>query len=519
MQRESMPVEVAAPFTIAPVIVLGMAVLAILALHAPTLASMVAIWARSDTYAHGMIVAPIALWLVWRERVRLAGFAPEPTRAPLVGALLCGAAWLAADLANVVVVSQFALVSALVFSIWAMLGHRLARELMFPLGFLYFAVPFGDFMLPKMMDWTADFTVSALRLSGIPVYREGLSFIIPSGSWSVVEACSGVRYLIASLMVGVLYAYLTYRTRWKRGLFVVVAVIVPLFANWVRAYLIVLLGHVSDNAIATGADHLLYGWVFFGIVVLTLFWVGAKWREDEPDTHPAPTAMRLPPGRGRAVVMTAVAAVAASGVWQPLAYALARANHVEGVARLQPTEGDGWRMGRMPVADWQPFFREPDLRLTQGYVRDARSIGLDLGLWVNQDKARKLVTAENRLLRSGDTNWISVSSGREPIELAGQRFEVHAERLQSGQRTLLVWRWYWVNGHMTASDLDAKLSEAQDKLRLRGDVGAYVVLSTLASDNADDDARQLAEFAKSRLPDLLGQLPGSRPEAAGGGRG
>ena len=56
-------------------------------------------------------------------------------------------------------------------------------------------MPFGEFALPQMMEWTANFTVLALRLSGIPVFREGLQFVIPSGNWSVVEACSGVRYL------------------------------------------------------------------------------------------------------------------------------------------------------------------------------------------------------------------------------------------------------------------------------------------------------------------------------------
>ncbi|TNY03004.1 archaeosortase/exosortase family protein, partial [Escherichia coli] len=70
------------------------------------------------------------------------------------------------------------------------------RRIAFPLGFLFFAVPFGDFLTPWLMERTADFTVVALRASGIPVFREGLEFIIPSGSWSVVQACSGIRYLM-----------------------------------------------------------------------------------------------------------------------------------------------------------------------------------------------------------------------------------------------------------------------------------------------------------------------------------
>lgn len=56
-----------------------------------------------------------------------------------------------------------------------------------------------------MMEATADFVVAALQMTGIRVYREGQHFIIPSGSWSVIDECSGIRYLMASFMVGSLY--------------------------------------------------------------------------------------------------------------------------------------------------------------------------------------------------------------------------------------------------------------------------------------------------------------------------
>ncbi|HRY90680.1 MAG TPA: archaeosortase/exosortase family protein, partial [Rubrivivax sp.] len=44
-----------------------------------TARAMVAIWARSDTYAHAFIVPPISLWLIWRKRHELACLKPEPT--------------------------------------------------------------------------------------------------------------------------------------------------------------------------------------------------------------------------------------------------------------------------------------------------------------------------------------------------------------------------------------------------------------------------------------------------------
>ena len=83
---------------------------------------------------------------------------------------------------------------------------------------------------------------STIRRTGIPVYREGLYFMLPSGNWSVVEACSGVRYIIASITLGVLYAYLTYRSAWRRVLFVLVSALVPVLANTGRAYIIVMPG-------------------------------------------------------------------------------------------------------------------------------------------------------------------------------------------------------------------------------------------------------------------------------------
>src|SRR6185295_12652216 len=172
------------------------------------------------------------------------------------------------------------LVLMLLSTVLTVLGVSLTKMLAFPLFFLLFAVPFGEFLEPPLMEHTADFTVAALRFTGIPVYREGLYFTIPSGNWSVVEACSGLRYLIASLCVGVLYAYLTYRTPLRRAVFIGASVVLPIVGNWLRAYMIVMIGHLSGMKYAVGVDHLIYGWLFFGVLMLSLFWIGSFWRED-----------------------------------------------------------------------------------------------------------------------------------------------------------------------------------------------------------------------------------------------
>ncbi|MDX1735747.1 MAG: exosortase A, partial [Halioglobus sp.] len=263
---------------------------ALLAIYAETVMSMVSIWSRSDTFAHGFLILPISLWLVWNKRDYLKYIAPSP--APWVALLIlpAGFAWFLAWLVDVLLVQQLALVTMLVAGLWAVLGHRLAGVLAFPLFFLYFAVPMGEGLVAPMMDFTAVSTVWLVQQTGIPVYREGLFFTLPTGRWSIVEACSGVRYIIASVTVGALFAYLTYVSWWRRALFLLISAIVPVFANTLRAYMIVMLGHLSDMKVATGADHLVYGWVFFGVVIFILFWLGSFFREDEAPLPEEPRA-------------------------------------------------------------------------------------------------------------------------------------------------------------------------------------------------------------------------------------
>jgi exosortase len=120
-----------------------------------------------------MIVPPITLWLIWRVRSRLAVLAPRPSFLAVLLLAGVGFGWLLGELGAVNALSQFALVGMLILAVPAVLGWEVARRIAFPLFFLLFAVPFGDFTQPKLMQWTADATVFGLRLSGIPVFTRG----------------------------------------------------------------------------------------------------------------------------------------------------------------------------------------------------------------------------------------------------------------------------------------------------------------------------------------------------------
>ncbi len=487
----------------------------ILLLFRETALGMASIWWRSDTYAHGMVVPPIALWLVWRLR---AGLAALPPRSSYLAIFLLGGAgfgWLLGQVAAVNALSQFAFVAMLVLAVPAIVGWQVARCIAFPLLFLFFAVPFGDFTQPKLMEWTADATVAGLRLSGIPVYREGQHLVIPSGHWAVVEACSGVRYLIASITVGTLYAYLTYRSLWRRLLFVLVSIAVPILANWGRAYMIVMLGHLSGNRLAVGVDHLVYGWVFFGVVILAMFWIGARWREDEVLRE---EAVVVPAAASRtspvALLAAGLATVLVAGL-SPLAlWQLDRTvgPEVTSLAPVGPIAG--WQSSEVLAPyDWQPRFSGADASRQAVFAHDGRRVGLFVAYYRNQDQQRKLVSSTNVLVASGDPLWARVGGGSKEISFNGQPVGIRTAELRGRENSrLLVWQWYWINGRWTASEAAAKAYTALSRLAGRGDDSAVVILF------AEQGAAGAADATLVDFATVAGEAIGSALRETAGGQ-
>ena len=505
-------------------LLIGFLLIVTLLLFLDTATAMVTMWLRSDTFTHGFLVPPIVIWLVWRKRQVLASYKPQPSLWGVL--LLAGAAfmWLLGDLVAVNAVTQLALVCMLVLLVPAVLGFVVARAILFPLAFLFFAVPFGEFAMPQLMVWTADFTVWALRLTGIPVLREGLQFVIPSGNWSVVEACSGVRYLIASVTVGTLFAYLNYQSMSRRMMFIVVSALVPVIANWLRAYIIVVLGHFSNNKLATGVDHLIYGWVFFGVVILLMFMIGARWAEPELVVKANPGDMAMPPVESD---VAGVSPATSGGFWRlhaATALALLVVLPAPHIARWLITASDhaatpllllpavltpAWTSVQVPVAAFKPDFQNPSASVNASYQSMDMRVGMYLGYYRQQNYGRKLVSSVNALVQSNDPTWAQVSAGTRSMDFAGQPVQVRVAELSGaallGNRPaarLLVWQIYWINGTWIASDALAKLYGAFYRLLGRGDDAAVVILYAHQGDSGEGEAA-LTAFVQANIPALV----------------
>lgn len=248
----------------------------------PTLVEMERVWRGSDTYMHAYLVPVIALWVAYEKRKTIE------LRASwlfMLFNLVFTALWLIGYAAEVNSVSQFSAVLVLQATILSILSPQSRKDYLFPIFFLIFLVPFGEEFNPALQNMTASMTVELLRFIGVPVYREGLFLMTPIGQFEVAEACSGLRFLVASVVIGTLYAYLTYTSFIRQVLFIILLIIVSIIANGVRASLLIWLAEISNYQLGFGDDHYVYGWVVFGLTMFGMFWIGSFFAQNKKDTH------------------------------------------------------------------------------------------------------------------------------------------------------------------------------------------------------------------------------------------
>ena len=257
-----------------PLLTLALSFAMLLALTADTTVSMVSLWLAATTYNHCFLVLPIALVLIWMKRSHLAALTPRQEMLALVPLLGFALLWLIGRAGQIQLFEHLALVGMAISVVIALLGRHIAKAIAFPLAFLFFMVPFGDVFVPGLQQFTANFSVVLLRLTGVPVFHDGIMIETPSGLFEVAEACAGIRFLIANIMVGALFAYLALRGLWKWALFMALAVILPIVANGLRAFGIILIAYLTDNQYAAGVDHIVYGWGFFAAIMIAFLAIG-----------------------------------------------------------------------------------------------------------------------------------------------------------------------------------------------------------------------------------------------------
>lgn len=465
------------------------------------MSSMVAIWDRSGTFTHGYLVAPIAIWLFWRQRAALNMVEPAPFYPGFLLLALAGFGGVLGDIGDVQVISQLAMVSMIPLLCLSLLGLSFIRAFWFPLLYLVFLVPIGEGLIPILMDFTAAFTVKLLQLTGIPVFWEGTFFSIPSGNWSVVEGCSGVRYLIASVALGFLYTYITFKSFTKRLIFASLFVVVPIIANGLRAYMIVMIAHLSNMKLALGVDHLIYGWVFFGLVMFLMFMLGSRFSDPESDEEmDKPLVFGVVDRRVASMGLVCGLAIVLS--WPVMVSVIegkASAQMHSGSAYVLPAD---WQPLDSPIADWKPDYKMMDKEQLNFYQKDSEQYGVYLADYFPRPDGGELINSQNYLVQQKHPVWRQTRRYAVSVENIDGLEQVMQVEIDSPKQKLLVWEWYRVGENNTTNPYSAKLMDVISRLLLQPEISTGVVIFSPYRGDVDQARKRLEKLAQKLVPTL-----------------
>lgn len=454
-----------------------------------TFESIVRKWIDDAAFSHGWLIVPIASWLAWRRRALLAAAQLRPSWLGVALLIGCAATWIVARGAGVVVIEQFAAVAMVPALVAAIAGWHAARILAFPLAFLFFAVPFGRGIVPVLMQVTAQIATSALRWTGVPIVSSHMFISIPAGEFEVARTCSGLNYFVTALVLGVLYAYTTYRTWHRRLLCVAAFVVIPVVANGLRVYFTILAAHLTDMRFGPGVEHVTFGRIFFLAVMLAMFWIGQRWRETGPDDI-APTARARAVTPGAPIVWLAMPA-AFMVLWLAPAYleasvSMARARLVDaGLLIALPPAAGGWTGPTDGTPGWRPQYQGA-IAERQGFYSDGGTapVKVFVALYgLGNTLGAEMISYDNRL--SYDEATSLGRAAQRAVSLPdGRQLQVVEQVVNLSESRQLVWHWFRVGERPATNAFVVKALEAAAFVTRGADSERIIVLSTPLDDEA-----------------------------------
>lgn len=313
--------------------------------------------------------------------------------------------------------------------------------------------------------------VPLLDLFGVPAHVDGVLITTPNGYFEVAEACSGSKFVIAMIAYGALVANVCYVSWTRRVAFMAVALIVPILANGVRAFGTVYAAYLTSVEAATGYDHIVYGWFFFGAVMAGVLAIGWKWFDRDPDA-PWFDAAQLQQrwwGTARTPAVVALTGLFVVSLFMAWGGAIAaRADTLP--AKVAMPQVAGWT--QVPLskrAEWKPNFPGAD-HFLMGRYSDGMGAEVDLMLAVygSQREGKELVGFGQGAIREND-KWVRIE---DLPELDGGK----AMRMTApGPVEREVVTWYRIGDVLTPSDSRVKMETLKAKL-LGGRQSAVAVM-------------------------------------------
>lgn len=246
-------------------------------LYAGTMRELLASWLSDGNYAHGIIVIPVALAIVYSKRHALAA---TPIQGSMAGGVLLAAGvvlFAFSRWSDVTFLAGLSMVVVIAGLVWTFAGWRILRELAFPIVFLVFMTPPPDFFVEKigapLQRASCAYAAMIGGLFGLDVESHGVMLLANGLTFEVDLPCSGIRAINCLTAFSAVLAYMA-RTSWfGKTVIFLAAVPVAFAANVLRVLIVIAVANIDSVKDDVMAFHDASGPVVFVLALLVVIMV------------------------------------------------------------------------------------------------------------------------------------------------------------------------------------------------------------------------------------------------------
>jgi exosortase A len=471
--------------------------LLIVALSWPTLETLHARWFDYG-YQHGYLVLALCAVLVVREIRRFPLYADAGSPWGLACLALAAAGVIAGQAASVELLSALLLPVLALGAVWALSGRGQAGRLLGPFGYFYFAVPVWDALNSTLQSLTVIAVSAGLRTVKVPAFINGNFIHLPAGTFEVAGGCSGLHYVVVGAALAALLGLLDHE-RWRtRALLVVVALVLAVVANWLRVFVIVAAGHLTDmQHYLVTEDHYYFGWALFVVVLSPLFYLD-HWFVRQTSRKEGVPAERGEIRAGVRAYGAVLLVVLVLGGAVVMSLSLQRSAIHAGDISVEVVPATGWRR----AADWsddrRPVYAGAAAEDAAWLTDGVSTVGIYVAIYTVQHQDGEAAGTLNRPAGVGATVENAVITP--PFTAAGPFREVEVLERDGVRR--LVWIQLRILGRATSSQVEAKLLQILGLLLGRRDAQVFVLSATCeaACGGARLELREYATQSGMKFP-------------------
>lgn len=273
----------------------GVVLLAFLWSYWSTFANLMQVWLKSDEYSSGLLVPPLAAYIVWSRRRDVLSVGLRPAVFWGIAALLAAQIIRGAGLYFMFPSAErLSLILSLAALVLLLMGWKHLGKLAPVLLFLGLMLPWPNRIqaavtLP-LQRWATTSAVFCLELAGYEIVRDGNIIRIGNDSVAVAEACNGLRMITAFFVISGLVVLLTRRAWWEKLVVLISSLPIALLCNTLRLAITTVFFTVLEGEIWEQRFH---DWGGYAMMPLALalvvgeFWLLAQLTTPPVETKPA----------------------------------------------------------------------------------------------------------------------------------------------------------------------------------------------------------------------------------------